>query len=106
MPDRTKSSMFLVRSKYSNFIEVGPSRFSTLPLILKCFFLQLLEKDIENHRPTIDRVLRSTADVIRQLKPEERRIYQDKVDNFQDRFGDMTSSLKTHGTIANLLFIL
>lgn len=64
-----------------------------------CTLFQLLEKAIENHRATIDSVLRAAEDAKRRLTPDSRDDFQNKVDDFQKRFGALTGNLKEHGEV-------
>ncbi|XP_041483740.1 microtubule-actin cross-linking factor 1-like isoform X4 [Lytechinus variegatus] len=67
------------------------------PLVENLQEYRLLEKEIENHRPTIESVFRATNSALRNFAPEERAIYQDKMNDFDTRFGQLTGSLKEHG---------
>ena len=69
------------------------------PLVEHLQEYRLLEKDIENHRPTIESVIRSAEEAKRRLKPDSRDEFQNKVDDFQKRFGTLTSGLKEHGEV-------
>ncbi|XP_033113685.1 microtubule-actin cross-linking factor 1-like [Anneissia japonica] len=74
-----------------------------MPLVERLQEYRLLEKDINSHQPVIDSVMQAISKLMTNCSPEERQLFQSKIENFNTRFAATKTNLKQHGeTLQNL----
>ncbi|XP_033123620.1 microtubule-actin cross-linking factor 1-like [Anneissia japonica] len=63
---------------------------------------RVFEKEISDYQDVIESVLSSTSELINSAKPEERIIYQSKLDDFRRRHNNLITNLRKHGEVLQM----
>ncbi|XP_071965802.1 muscle-specific protein 300 kDa-like isoform X2 [Antedon mediterranea] len=72
------------------------------PLSTRLQKYRVFEKEVSDYQDVIEAVVSSTSELINLAKPEERTIYQSKLDDFRRRHNNLISNLKKHGELLQM----